>query len=113
MSITMGQLATRYSQAADKVDPLAQKELKRFSAVGSGLVKRQIQELHAVDTGTMLNSTSVEKSGNDAYLIGPTVQYATYVALGTSRMPARPFHTNAANQLQKKIRDFKLKEIGI
>lgn len=115
MSITMGQLASRYNQAAAKAPALTSKQVKQFSQVGVGLVKRSIQDMHAVDTGTMLNSTTAETAGKDTYLIGPTVQYATYVALGTSRMAARPFHTKAAHQLSQQLSDFGVnaKELGL
>jgi hypothetical protein len=102
MSITMGQLAARFAMAATKVDPVTDKQLRTLAVIGVGYVKSEIQGMHAVDTGTMLNSTTSEKLGK-AYLIGPTVQYAPYVALGTSRMRARPFHIAAARKLQKDI----------
>ncbi|WNM67984.1 hypothetical protein SEA_SIRVICTOR_11 [Microbacterium phage SirVictor] len=99
MSITMGQLASRYA-AASKNTP-GSEELRTLAQVGVGLVKTEIQDMHAVDTGSMLNSTSAERQGKDTYLIGPTVDYAPYVALGTSRMAARPFHVKAAKKLRK------------
>ncbi|QDP44064.1 hypothetical protein SEA_MCGALLEON_12 [Microbacterium phage McGalleon] len=101
MAITMGQLASRYQKASGK--PIGSTELKRLAQVGVGLVKKEIQGLHAVDTGTMLNSTSAESQGKDTWLIGPTVDYAVYVALGTSRMRARPFHTRAAKLLRGQV----------
>lgn len=104
MSITMGQLASRYAEAAKKQHGADQ--LKALAQVGVGLVKREIQNVHAVDTGTMLNSTTAEASGKTTWLIGPTVDYAVYVALGTSRMPARPFHINAAKLLAEQVGDF-------
>lgn len=115
MSISMGQLASRYAEAAPKVPSITEKQLKQFSQVGVGLVKKSIQEYHAVDTSTMLNSTTAEKEGKATYLIGPTVDYATYVALGTSRVSARPFHTKASNQLQKQLDKFGVtpKDLGI
>lgn len=106
MSITMGQLASRYVTAASQVSSVTDQELRTIVQAGVGLVKREIQALHAVDTGTMLNSTTDEKVGPTTYLIGPTVDYAAYVALGTSRMPARPFHINAAKRLESQISDF-------
>lgn len=113
MSITMGQLASKFSQAANKVDPLAQQKLRTLAQVGVGLVKSEIQDMHAVDTGTMLNSTTAEAVG-DAYLIGPTVTYAPYVALGTSRMPARPFHIKAARNLSKQAKEiFSAEDLGL
>jgi len=113
MSITMGQLAARFLLAANRVEPAKETALRTLSQVGVGYVKEEIQAVHAVDTGTMLNSTTAERDG-DAYLIGPTVSYAPYVALGTSRMPARPFHIRAAKRLQSSLKntDF-VKEIGL
>lgn len=102
MSITMGQLAAKFAMASTKVDPVTDKALRTLSVIGVGYVKSEIQGMHAVDTGTMLNSTTSERIGK-VYLIGPTVHYAPYVALGTSRMPARPFHIVAARKLQKDI----------
>lgn len=106
MSITMGQLASRFAKAATQISPQAEKALAVLAQVGVGYVKQEIQNVHAVDTGTMLNSTDAEQVGKDTYLIGPTVNYAPYVALGTSRMAARPFHITAARRLQKDAKDF-------
>lgn len=108
MSLTMGQLASKMKAAADKADQELDRNLARFVQVGTGVVKRQIQAMHAVDTGTMLNSTTAEKVGDKTYLIGPTVDYAVYVALGTSRMAARPFHIKAANEMAKSVGEFDL-----
>jgi hypothetical protein len=113
MSITMGQLASRFAMAAAKVDPVSDRQLATLAQVGLGYVKDEIQGMHAVDTGTMLNSTQSERAGK-AYLIGPTVNYAPYVALGTSRMPARPFHIAAARRLNRDVKDFlKAGDLGL
>lgn len=101
--ITMGQLASRFALAANKLDPVADKKLNTLAQVGVGLVKDEIQGMRAVDTGTMLNSTQADKAGKYTYMVGPTVFYAPYVALGTSRMPGRPFHTVAARRLQEQV----------
>lgn len=103
MSITMSQLASRYA-AASKQTP-GSKELKALAQVGVGLVKKEIQGFHAVDTGTMLNSTTSESVGKYTYLIGPTVDYAVFVAEGTSRVAARPFHRMAATKLADHAKD--------
>lgn len=100
--MTMGQLASKIAAASEKIGPLAEQKMAKLALVGTGHVKSEIQAMHAVDTGTMLNSTTAEKVGKLAWLIGPTVGYAPYVALGTSRMPARPFHITAAQLI---IRD--------
>lgn len=101
MSITMGQLASRYAKASRTAPGSV--EMARLAQVGVGLVKREIQDMHAVDTGSMLNSTTSDRVGATTYLIGPTVDYAAYVALGTSRMAARPFHIKAARKLRKEL----------
>lgn len=106
MSINLGQLGARFEMAADKLGIETDKALERFSQIGVGYVKDEIQNMHAVDTGTMLNSTQAEKQGKDTYLVGPTVTYAPYVALGTSRMEARPFHIVAARRLEADIKEF-------
>ncbi|AUX82598.1 hypothetical protein PBI_POCKET_11 [Microbacterium phage Pocket] len=103
MSITMGQLASRYAKASGK--PVGSTELRRLAQVGVGIMKKEIQNVHAVDTGTMLNSTTAETAGKDTYLIGPTVNYAVYVARGTSRMTARPFDLIAAKVLRSQVSD--------
>lgn len=100
MSITMSQLASKFLAASRKVDRVTEKRMATLAQVGVGLVKSSIQSYHAVDTGTMLNSTDAEKVSGTEYLIGPTTTYAPFVALGTVNMPARPFHIRAAKQLQ-------------
>jgi len=105
MSITMGELASRFAKAAQQLPSVTDKQVQTLAKVGEGLVKSEIHNVHAVDTGTMLNSTTVEKVAVGEYLIGPTVNYAVYVALGTSRMPGRPFHITAARKLEGMIPD--------
>lgn len=115
MSITMGQLASKFLLASRQVEPVTEKRLRTLAEVGVGLVKSEIQRMHAVDTGTMLNSTDSERVG-DSYLIGPTTSYAPYVALGTSRMAARPFHIYAAKKLRAqapKIMAMSAKDLGL
>lgn len=112
--MTMGQLASKFTLAASKVPNATDEAMRTLAQVGVGYVKQEIQAVHAVDTGTMLNSTTAEKVSKGTYLIGPTVNYAPYVALGTSRMPARPFHTRAAKRLQGKINQGDLlKDLGL
>lgn len=103
MSITMGQLSSRFAEAASKVPEVGADTVETVAQMGVGLVKREIQGMHAVDTGTMLNSTEAERVRPTTYLVGPTVDYAAYVALGTSRMPARPFHVEAAKKLSAQV----------
>ncbi|QFP95339.1 hypothetical protein SEA_YUUY_10 [Microbacterium phage YuuY] len=115
MSITMGQLASKFAAAASKTPSVAEESVRTLAQVGVGLVKREIQGMHAVDTGTMLNSTDAEKIGRATYLVGPSVDYAPYVALGTSRMAARPFHIAAAKKLAAQAGDlgFDTSKLGL
>lgn len=103
--LTMGQLASLLAAAAKKVSPTVDKNLRVLAQVGVGHMKQEIQRVHAVDTGTMLNSTTAESVNDRTILIGPTVNYATFVALGTSKMAARPFHITAAKKLQRDAKD--------
>lgn len=114
MSLTMGQLAAKFTVAASKVPTVTDQKLRTLVQVGVGYVKSEIQAVHAVDTGTMLNSTDSEKLTKNSYAIGPRVTYAPYVALGTSRMPARPFHITAARRLAKDAKDiFSAEDLGL
>lgn len=113
MSMTLGQLAQKFAAAASKVPVVKQQKLRLIGQMGVGVMKSEIQNFHAVDTGTMLNSTTMEMQG-DSVLIGPTVNYAPYVALGTSRMPARPFHITAARKLAAQLKDpITTRELGL
>lgn len=114
MSITMGQLASKLSVGANQLEPLVERKLSTLAQVGVGYVKQAIQQVHAVDTGTMLNSTGAEQVNPGLWLIGPTVFYAPYVALGTSRMAARPFHLMAAKKLQADAKNlFTTDDLGL
>ncbi len=81
MDMTMSQLASKFLAAAKKTDAVTDQKMATLAQVGVGLVKSEIQAMHAVDTGTMLNSSVAEKVAKTTYLIGPTVDYAVYVAL--------------------------------
>lgn len=111
MSITIGALASRYAKASHKKP--GEKEMRTLAQVGVGLVKREIQAVHAVDTGSMLNSTTSETVGSTTYLIGPTVDYAPYVALGTRYVTARPFHITAARKLADQAKDIGFSADGL
>lgn len=115
MSITMGQLASKFQTAAQRVPSASQQGLKTLAQVGVGIMKREIQAVHAVDTGSMLNNTEAEKINATTWLVGPTVEYAVFVALGTSRVRARPFHISAAKELEKQVKDFDfdIKKLGL
>lgn len=114
MSITLGDLASKFAKAAQQLPQVTDRHVEELAKVGEGFMKEEIQAAHAVDTGTMLNSTTTERVGRASYLVGPTVKYAPYVALGTSRMPARPFHIKAARRLEGEIKNTDLlKDLGL
>lgn len=114
MSVSMGQLGDRFNIAANKLGPVSEKNLATLAQLGVGYVKEEIQSMHAVDTGTMLNSTQAERASSNMYLIGPTVFYAPYVALGTSRVEGRPFHITAARRLMEDNKDlFTVEDLGL
>lgn len=114
MSITMSQLASRFHKASGQVESVSAQQVRALAAVGEGYMKQEIQAVHAVDTGNMLNSVTTQMNGPKSALIGPTVDYAPFVALGTSRMAARPFHITAARRLQEAIdQGAILRDLGI
>lgn len=112
--MTLGDLATKFARAATLMPGATDRAVQELAKVGEGFMKEEIQAVHAVDTGTMLNSTTTERVGSAAYLVGPTVKYAPYVALGTSRMPTRPFHIRAARRLDAAVKKTDLlKDLGL
>ena len=102
-NLTMAQMAALLQAEAKKINPQCDTQLKKMAQMGVGIMKQEIQAMHAVDTGTMLNSTSAESVGKNTILIGPTVVYADAVANGTSRMAARPFHKTSAAKLNDQV----------
>lgn len=107
---SMSELSVRLAVAADRVMPDAKRKLAAIAQASVGTMKQSIKDYHAIDTGTMRNSVTAEPSGDWTYLIGPTVDYAVYVALGTSKMAARPFHLATV----KHIEDFATKaQLGV
>lgn len=113
--LTMSQLAALAKAAARKVDPMVDKDLQKLGQVCVGKMKNNIHRYHAVDTGTMLNSVSAESQGTDTILIGPTVDYAVFVANGTSKMQARPFHLATIRDITPAIKKigFNVQDLGL
>jgi hypothetical protein len=48
----------------------------------------------------LFKDISTRFDGDTVYLVGPTVEYAVHVELGTSKMEARPFVRPAAERVQ-------------
>lgn len=70
---------------------------------GAARIERAAKTNAAVDTGAMRNSIGTTQYGDGRHgvitvEIGPTVHYAPYVELGTSRMRPRPFLGPAVDQ---------------
>ena len=105
MSITMGQLASLLSQESVQVKSTMSSKLRVFAQLSIGEMKNQIHIYHAVDTGTMLNSVTSDHVSDMEYLIGPTVDYSTFVANGTSRVNARPFHEKTADVMRGRVQE--------
>ena len=57
------------------------------------------------DVLRLFKDISTRFDGDTVYLVGPTVEYAVHVELGTSKMEARPFVRPAAERVQS---DFSL-----
>lgn len=102
-NLTMAQMAALLQAEAKKINPQCDTQLKQIAQMAVGIMKQEIHAVHAVDTGTLLNSTGAESVGKNTILIGPTVVYADYVANGTSRMAARPFHKTSAVKLNDQV----------
>ena len=69
--------------------------LERIGLLGEGHAISEITIMGAVDTGRLRNSITHTADSEWAY-IGTNVEYAPYVEYGTSKMPARPFLSTAA-----------------
>ena len=93
-----------YDKAASQLPDMVDKTLRAAAQYTVGVMKTEISHVwHAVDTGAMLNSVTAIKEGSHAYLVGPTQSYSAYVALGTSKMAARPFHISTYNKVLPKL----------
>lgn len=107
----MSQLASQFAHAATTVPTVAEQQVAKLAQLCVGHMKRAIRDYDAIDTGAMRNSVTAEKQSAYTYLIGPSVDYAVYVALGTSKMAARPFHLAAAKSLEPDIHQLGLREL--
>lgn len=60
-------------------------------------------EAPAMDTGTLANSISVEKSEPCVAIVGPHTEYAALLEFGTAHIAARPFMAPAAQKAKVKF----------
>lgn len=96
-------LGSMYDKAASQLPDMVDKTLRAAAQYTVGVMKTEISHVwHAVDTGAMMNSVKAVKEGQHTYLIGPTQHYSGYVALGTSKRAARPFHVSTYNKVDRK-----------
>jgi phage gpG-like protein len=56
-----------------------------------------------VDAIDVLQQLTIEYNLEATYIVGPTVEYAVYHELGTSKMEARPFAKPAAERVQQDL----------
>ena len=105
MSMNMSGLARYLRKVGADVKPRVSTNLGRAAQYTVGVMKREIGNMHAVDTGNMRNSVTAHPLNKYTYFVGPTVGYSVYVAEGTSRMPARPFHRTTASIIRNRIKD--------
>ncbi len=78
----------------NELNPAIVKHLDRIGIRGVTIAKKLIAgagQLHAVDTGRLLNSMAFEVDERRLIVrIGTNVKYAIYVFMGTAKMRARP-----------------------
>lgn len=99
----MSGLQTKLLKGASSAGKKSFALVRRYGLLGTGYMKAEIKRMDAIDTSVMLNSVHAEYPSKTEARIGPTPYYSVYVALGTSRMPARPFHETSARLLEAKI----------
>ncbi len=94
------ELAADLGNAGAEAQALAEVVVAKSAADLEAQGKANIVSMGAVDTGTMLNSTSTDLNGLTAE-VGPTTNYAVYVHEGTWKNGGpRPFMSNAATTIE-------------
>lgn len=85
------------------------KAMKVISMKAEGYAKKSLTDSGAVDTGRLRGSVTGEYDGNGVQ-VGTNVEYATYVEMGTYKMPARPYikpsiedHVDEYQEILKRI----------
>lgn len=102
-------LGHMYDQAANQLPNTVDKALSEAAQYVAGVMKVEISHTwHAVASGAMMNSVKPKKDGAHAYLVGPTQSYSAYVALGTSKMAARPFHISTYNKVLPRLENLNI-----
>lgn len=86
-------LARDIQRNADQVGPKAERIVAAGGHRVVAAIQGEIQRLDLIDTGYMLNSTSVDIDGL-GFEAGSEAEYAIYQDQGTSELPASNFHAN-------------------
>lgn len=105
------ELARHQSAYAAVVPARARTIVARAGFATEAAIKAEILRLDLIDTGAMVNSTSVDVDGLE-FEAGPTVEYAIYQDQGTSELPANEFTGHGFDQvLPNTIRE--VAELGV
>lgn len=97
------------SRLDEQTKHAVKKSLVASGFIVQGAARVKIVEVGAVDTGTMKNSVQVSEPFEQGRAlvveVGPTVEYAIFVEMGTYKMAARPFMRPALVGSQSEIID--------
>jgi HK97 gp10 family phage protein len=66
-------------------------------------MKLNVQRMHIIDTGTLLNSIGITEVDGNSILVGPHVDYAAYQEFGTYAQEPRPFVRPAVESKRDQI----------
>lgn len=93
----------------DAVGPANKARAERALRKAAKDVERDAKLLVPVDTGALKNSIGIDQPSPSQAIIGPTMNYASYVERGTSRQAPQPYMRPAAERnvplLARAVRD--------
>ena len=87
MSGDLGTLVAAFNAMNAKTDRKVQTLVRATGQLGLGVMRTEVP----VDTHTLQNSVRVVQVGPYEVTVGPTVDYAGYVAYGTRRQAPNPY----------------------
>ena len=87
-----GKLREVRNEAATKLVANLQHAITYYKAIDTGFMKQNIDIVEGVGA-----------IGGDSVAVHVRAPYAGYIALGTKRMPARPFHTMAIDMTRRQM----------